>query len=91
MIKMITETQGTVNCAYPIIREIIHKAFDLFASGIICVHNHPSGSLDPSPSDIQFTKKLIQAGQLLQLRVMDHIIISRRGHFSFADQGLLKI
>jgi DNA repair protein RadC len=89
VIKMITETEGTVNCAFPIIREIVHKAFNCFASGLVCVHNHPSGSLDPSPEDIAFTKKLTKAGRLLNIRVLDHVIITHQGYFSFADQGLM--
>ncbi|MFH1093706.1 MAG: DNA repair protein RadC [Candidatus Omnitrophota bacterium] len=68
-------TQGTVNRATPIIREIFQKALQHFAAAIICVHNHPSGSPEPSREDKCFTDELIKAGNALQIRVLDHVII----------------
>ncbi|HVV55151.1 MAG TPA: DNA repair protein RadC [Mucilaginibacter sp.] len=59
------------------------------ASGIILVHNHPSGSLKPSQSDIDLTKKLSSAGRLLEIQVLDHLIIADSGYMSFGDEGLL--
>jgi len=80
--------QGTVNQANPIIREIFQKASENFSSSIICVHNHPSGDPTPSKEDKEFTKKLVEAGNTLQIKVLDHIIIGDT-YFSFADNGLL--
>jgi len=80
--------QGTVNQANPLIREIFHKSLENFSTSIICVHNHPSGDSEPSKEDKEFTKKLVEAGSTLQVKVLDHIIIGD-GHFSFADSGLL--
>lgn len=56
---------------------------------LILSHNHPSGNLQPSPADITLTKKILAAGQLLDIKVMDHIIITDEKFFSFCDEGLL--
>lgn len=68
-------TEGTVNKAAPIIREIFQKAMQYFAAAIICVHNHPSGSPEPSREDKAFTDELVAAGNVLQIKVLDHVII----------------
>ena len=57
------------------------------ASGVIFVHNHPSGEPTPSPEDVALTARLRQAGDLLGIRVLDHIIIASEGYFSFLDAG----
>ncbi len=59
------------------------------ASGIILAHNHPSGALKPSTADIALTTKVKNAGSLLDLPVLDHIILTAEGYYSFADEGLL--
>lgn len=80
---------GTVNQAMPIVREIIHAALQKFAAAIICVHNHPSANITPSPEDKKFTQELAAAGLLLGVKVLDHIITGDNDYFSFADQGLM--
>ncbi|HEY8938285.1 MAG TPA: DNA repair protein RadC [Cyclobacteriaceae bacterium] len=70
--------------------KIIFKfALDELASGIILAHNHPSGNLTASQADIDLTKKLKEAGKLLDIQVLDHLIIAGKRYFSFADEGLL--
>ncbi len=59
------------------------------ATGIILVHNHPSGNLKPSHEDVSLTKQLISAGRLLDIKVLDHLIITDSGYLSFADESLL--
>lgn len=59
------------------------------ASAIIVAHNHPSGELRPSEKDKQLTAKLEQAGALLDIMLLDHLIITDEGYFSFADEGLI--
>lgn len=59
------------------------------ASAIILAHNHPSGNLNPSANDKQLTKKLKSAGEFLDIKVLDHLILTSEGYFSFADEGLL--
>ena len=62
-------------------------AIESIASGIILCHNHPSGNLTPSDADISLTKKMTEAGRLLDIQVLDHIIIAGEKYFSFADEG----
>lgn len=57
------------------------------ASGIICAHNHPSGSIEPSDADIQLTEKLKAGGKLLDISMLDHLIISPHGLYSMANEG----
>ncbi len=68
---------------------VFKSAVDNLASGIILFHNHPSGNLKPSESDIKLTTKLKNAGSVLEIAVLDHIIISSKGYFSFADEGIM--
>lgn len=58
-------------------------------SSIILAHNHPSGNLQPSEADKQLTSKITQAGKFLDISVLDHIILTAEGYFSFADEGLM--
>ena len=70
--------------------KIIYKlALEDLASGIIVAHNHPSGNLKPSQSDIDLTRKLKNAGSVLEVQLLDHLIIANRNYFSFADDGLI--
>ncbi len=75
---------GTVVDAKIIFRKALEVAP---ASSIILCHNHPSGSLKPSQADIDITKKLKQAGETLDISVLDHLIIAENGYYSFADDG----
>ena len=70
-------------------REVIRRAMDLGASALILVHNHPSGSPEPSHADIQITRKIAEAGRLLGVTVHDHVIIGREGHVSLRSKGLI--
>ncbi len=80
---------GTVDQAFPIVREIIHTALQKFAKSIVCVHNHPSANITPSTQDKEFTKELCDAGKLMGIKVLDHVIIGDNQYYSFADQGML--
>lgn len=70
-------------------REVIRKALDIGAVAVILVHNHPSGSPQPSRADIQITQRIIEAGRLLEVTVHDHVIIGREGHVSLKAKGLI--
>lgn len=59
------------------------------ACGIILSHNHPSGNLHPSQADIDLTKKMKDCGKLLEIQVLDHVIVTTEGYYSFADEGLI--
>ena len=68
---------------------IFNAALQELASSIVLIHNHPSGNLKPSQSDLDLTKKLKKAGDVLEIPVVDHLIYTDGGYFSFADDGLL--
>lgn len=70
-------------------REVIRRALDLGATALILVHNHPSGSPQPSRADIQITARIAEAGRLLGITVHDHVIIGREGHVSLKAKGLI--
>ncbi len=59
------------------------------ASSIILCHNHPSGNLKPSEADIKITKKIKEAGDIMDIKVLDHIIVSETSYYSFADEGII--
>ena len=78
-------TSGTVADGKVIFKHALNDK----ASGLILVHNHPSGQTKPSQSDIVLTEKLSSFGKYIDLPVLDHLIFSDNGYFSFADEGLI--
>ncbi len=82
-------TQGGINQSIVDIRIVFKTALDHFATGIIISHNHPSGNLKPSDEDIQITKKIKEAGNLMNVQLLDHLIITQKNYLSFADEDLL--
>jgi DNA repair protein RadC len=68
---------------------IFQAALKINADSIIISHNHPSGNLKPSPGDIKVTKTIKAAGKVLDITLIDHVIIARKGHYSFAQNGKL--
>ena len=70
-------------------RLVMKQALEVGATSIILVHNHPSGTLQPSTADKQLTKKLTMASESLDIKVLDHLIITEKAYFSFADENLL--
>ena len=86
-LEIISEGGLTGTVADP--RIILRKALEQDAVSIILCHNHPSGSLRPSRADEHLTLKIKEASSFFDIAVMDHIIVSDRGYFSFADEGLL--
>lgn len=81
--------EGTVDHTPVYPREVMKRALELSASAIILVHNHPSGDTTPSIADIDMTRKLIDAGDKLAIKVHDHIIVGRNGHASFRGLKLI--
>ena len=82
-------SKGGVSGTVTDIRLILKRAIELLASGIILVHNHPSGNLHPSPDDDRITTKAKEAAKLLDINVLDHLIITPTNYFSYSDNGNL--
>lgn len=82
-------SQGAVDASLVTPREVYKSAILANASGLILLHNHPSGCTTPSPEDKSLTRILSDGGKLLGIPVLDHIIIGDNAYFSFADAGLL--
>jgi DNA repair protein RadC len=84
-----TVTVGLLNHSLVHPREVFADAITDRAASIICVHNHPSGSLEPSSQDIMITRQLVDSGTILGIRVLDHVIVTRQGYLSMREQGLI--
>jgi DNA repair protein RadC len=82
-------SEGSIDEAAIHPREVIRRGLDLGASALILVHNHPSGSPEPSRADIQMTNRIAEAGRLLGIVVHDHVIVGRDGHVSLKAKGLI--
>jgi len=82
-------TVGLLNHSLVHPREVFADAITDRAASIICVHNHPSGSLEPSSQDIAITNQLRDAGSLVGIQLIDHIIVSKNGFVSMREKGLL--
>lgn len=89
VIRVRTVTKGTLNRTLIHPREVFRGAIRDNAAGIILAHNHPSGSLEPSSDDDTITCRLVDAGQVIGIPVLDHVIVSRSGYFSYLEQDRL--
>lgn len=87
--KEVSISVGTLNSSIVHPRDVYHHALREAAAAVIFVHNHPSGDPTPSPEDFSITKRLAEAGTLLGMRLLDHIIIGSHDYYSFADNGTL--
>lgn len=89
ILKHVRISEGGVSGTIADPKKIFKISLDNHASGIILCHNHPSGNTKPSESDIKLTNKLKDAGKLLDINIIDHIIIGEQKYFSFADNNML--
>ena len=80
---------GTLTASLVHPREVFAPALEKRAAGIIVAHNHPSGDPEPSPEDRSATRRLVSAGKLLGIGVLDHVIVTKTGFFSFKAKNLL--
>jgi DNA repair protein RadC len=90
--KVIEKSQiskGGLTATVVDIRLLFKRALELACVGLIVCHNHPSGKLEPSNADTEITQKIKQAGQTLDIKLLDHLIITQKAYFSFADEGIL--
>lgn len=89
VIREVLISQGslTVNVVHP--REVFNPAIRDSAAAIVVIHNHPSGDPYPSPEDIDLTKRLVATGEILGIKVLDHVVVGDGSYYSFADRQLL--
>ena len=80
---------GTLNQSLVHPREVFADAIADRAAGIIIAHNHPSGTLEPSQADMQITRRLKEVAKLVGIELLDHVILTREGYYSFSDEGML--
>ena len=85
--KLISTGSLTASLVHP--REVYRAAIFLDAAALIFVHNHPSGDPAPSPEDMEITKRLKEVGEVMGIRINDHIILGENRYFSFSDRGVL--
>lgn len=83
-------SKGGMTATVVDIRLLFKQALELFSVAIIVCHNHPSGKLKPSDADVQLTQKIKNAGNTLDIKLLDHLIIAEKAYFSFADEGILQ-
>ncbi len=90
--KVITHkhiSSGGITGTVADLKIILKHAIEFLATSIIAIHNHPSGNLKPSQADVDLTKKLKEAGKLMDVSLIDHLIIGEKNFYSFADSGML--
>ncbi|MBI4656745.1 MAG: DNA repair protein RadC [Elusimicrobia bacterium] len=88
-IKQEVVSVGTLNANLVHPREVFEPAVKNLAAQIITAHNHPSGSAEPSEDDLVLTKRLVEAGKILGIEMIDHVIVTKDGYLSFKEKGLL--
>ncbi|WP_289022720.1 DNA repair protein RadC [uncultured Salegentibacter sp.] len=89
VIEQLQLSKGGITGTLVDVRLTLKKALEVGATSIILAHNHPSGTLKPSEADKQLTQKLKTATQSLDIKVLDHLIVTEKSYFSFADEGVL--
>ena len=82
-------SSGGINQSVVDVRILFKTALEHLATGIIISHNHPSGNLKPSSEDLKITKQIAEAGKILNIQLLDHLIIAQNSYLSFADENLL--
>ncbi|WP_226064831.1 RadC family protein [Kaistella polysaccharea] len=82
-------SSGGINQSVVDIRILFKNALEHFATGLVVAHNHPSGNLKPSQEDLKITKQITEAGKILNIQLLDHLIIAQNSYLSFADENLL--
>ena len=90
LIHITTISLGGVNYSSAHPREVYKAAVKFASSGLILVHNHPSGDFLPSEQDITITRRLVEAGEIMGIPLLDHIIIAETGYYSFSEENIIK-
>ena len=83
-------SEGGITSTYVSVNKVLKTGHMVEASSMILLHNHPSGNIEPSENDKRITELFVNAGRLMEIKVIDHIIVGENKYFSFADSGLIK-
>ena len=89
LVRRVQISKGGISGTVVDNRLIFRQALQHYASSIILAHNHPSGNLKPSQADIRITKKIKQAGEFMDIKLLDHLIITSSSYYSFGDEGMI--
>ena len=89
VLRVVTVYQGNVNSSLVRVGELFRDAVRVNATGVILVHNHPSGDPTPSPDDLHLTAEALAAGRLLDIDLLDHLVIGHDAYVSLRDRGVL--
>jgi DNA repair protein RadC len=89
VLKTVRIAQGGITATVVDARLIFKIAFEVYATALILVHNHPSGQLTPSRADIDLTKRIADFGKMIEINILDHLIVTTNNYFSFADENML--
>ena len=89
VVAILPVSSGSLNASIVHPRELFQRAILANCASLILAHNHPSGDPTPSPEDISLTRKLVEAGQLLDIPILDHIVLGYAKYVSFKERGLL--
>lgn len=89
IISNIKINSGGIDNVYIDVRDVLREALLQRATRIVIAHNHPSGNTQPSKSDIEITKKIAQSAEIMNIKLLDHIIVCEDKYYSFADEGLI--
>ena len=86
---MTASVKGGIAATTVDVRLVLKRALEVGATALVMAHNHPTGNLHPSASDVRLTKKMNEAAKILDIGLLDHLIVSEKNYFSFADENKL--
>jgi len=89
ILRRVTVSKGSLSASLVHPRDVFYPAINANAACIILVHNHPSGDPEPSLDDIELTKRMSEAGVLLGINVLDHVVVAKRGYVSLKERGVI--
>lgn len=87
VLKRVTVSKGSLSASLVHPRDVFYPAIKANAASIILVHNHPSGDPEPSSDDVELTERLVEAGKLLGIAILDHVVVAKRGFVSLRERG----
>ena len=90
LLKSVTLTVGTLDCSVVHPRDVFREALEAGAATVVLFHNHPSGDPTPSADDARLTWRMVEAGDLLGIEVLDHLVLADASYYSFREEGRMR-